>query len=102
MREQTNQPPSVFVESGVSAFTGAPFVHLRWGDMHGQWTPDEALQHAWAVIGAADAALVDAFLFKFAREKIGLTKEDAAKLLLAFRAYRGEQNPPADISESEQ
>lgn len=48
------------VESGVSVFSGEPFVTMRWGRSKGQLSPEEAIKHAEMVIGAAAAATVDA------------------------------------------
>lgn len=97
-----NNPKQISMESIVSAFTGEPFVQLHWGELHAQMTPDEARQHAFAILECAEAADSDAFLFHFARKRVGMDEERAAKLIFSFREFRGEQPPSADIPESEQ
>ncbi len=92
----------IFIESGVSAFTSEPFITLAWGDERGQLTVAEARAHAFALLEACEAATSDAFLFHFARERVGMEVERAAVLLADFRAYRGEAPPATEIPKSEE
>lgn len=77
------------VQSIVSAADGKPYVQLKWGDQVGQLTPDEARQHALALLDAANAAETDAGLLRFIRQQGG-TERQAAALLAHFRTYRGD------------
>ena len=77
-------------QSGVTP-RGEPFVQLLQDDkIIGQFSPEQARDHARAITEAAEAAEQDAFLISFARNKIGMPMEDAAKILVAFREYRAE------------
>jgi len=75
-------------QSGVNP-KGEPFVQLLRGDqIVGQMSPEEAREHAHAMLEAAEAAEQDAFLMHFAREIVGASQEDAAGLLMRFREFR--------------
>jgi hypothetical protein len=77
------------MESGVSARTGEPFMHLRWGDQAGQFTPEKAREHAMAIIDAAAASEFDAALVKTLIEKFSMTHELAVHFLGDIREARG-------------
>lgn len=90
----TSQPDPEFTgllsTSGVSAFTGEPFVLLEWhGPMSGQMTPDEARQLGLHIIEAADAAVTDSLVIAELKS-IGLKDEPAAVFLQRVRTRRGE------------
>lgn len=87
----------IHMQSGVSAFTGEPFITLQWGDQRGQLTVEEARSHAFAILETCEAATSDAFLFKFMRERVKADEQRAAQLLVAFREYREGTQPPPDI-----
>jgi len=85
----------ISVSSGVSARNGGGFVTIRWGDMGGQLSPEEARQHALAVIEAADAAEHDAAVVAFMlsgkswpADPNDLETWRAFELLAAIRNYR--------------
>jgi hypothetical protein len=75
--------------SGVSAFTGQGYVHVRWGRLVGHLTPDEARALGLHIIECADAAVTDALVVKNLRA-YGFTEERAAEFLLRIRALRGQ------------
>jgi hypothetical protein len=83
---------TIHMQSGVSGFTGDPFITLDWGENHAQFTPEEARAHAFAILETAEAAESDAFMFKFAIDKANQTPERAALMLTKFR--EGRQPPP--------
>jgi hypothetical protein len=78
----------ILLESGVSAKTGEPFVNIKWKDRAGQLTVTDARQHALAILECAEAAESDAFIIKFFRERVGLSQEKAAQVLIDFRSQR--------------
>lgn len=78
----------ISIESLVSGRDGQPYVQLSWGRERGQLTPAEAMAHATEVIGAAQAAITDAFLFTFLKERVGTDDGHAAAVLRDFRGYR--------------
>lgn len=59
-----------------------------------QWTPEEALHHAFAVIEAVEASRSDAFLVAFATEKLGLPLEASGGLIAEFRMWRERKRTP--------
>lgn len=76
------------IESGVSAERRDGFVVLRWGSESGQLTPEEARQHALAILGAADAAEHDAAAFNYALAAEGWDLRKAAAFIAALREFR--------------
>ena len=84
--------PNLWHQTGVTR-TGEPFVQLvmtkeKGDELMGQFTPDEARDHAYAMLAAAEAAEGDAFLTKFLTKDMGLPLEQAARVLVAFREWR--------------
>lgn len=78
----------IWHQSGVNP-RGEPFVQLlRDNEIVGQFSAQEAREHAQAVLEAAEAAEQDAFMLAFARDQIGMRPEEAGSILLAFRDYR--------------
>lgn len=76
------------VLSGVSAFTGEPFVQLRWGIQMAQFTPEEARQYALNVLAVAEASESDAAVVKMLTDDIGLPEQAALQFLVALRDRR--------------
>lgn len=75
-------------QSGVNP-GGEPFVQLLRGDkIIGQMSPQQARDHAHAILEAAEAAEQDAFMWTFARQVIHADEEGAHGLLLRFREFR--------------
>ena len=97
LKRQLGTGDTLWFESGVSARTGQPFVHIRWGDETGQLTTAEAREHALNMLEAANAAEFDAAFVKamtdpavFGDERAGgLPLEEAMMLLVAIREARG-------------
>ena len=78
----------IWHQSGIN-LKGEPFVQLLRGtQVVGQMTPQEARDHAQAIIEAAEAAEQDAFLWSFAHEKLELTDQQAYGLIIEFRKFR--------------
>ena len=68
-----------------------PFVSIRWGQMACQLTPEEARQHAYGILEAAEAAESDSIMIRFLQEKVGLEKADLSQILQEFRIFRGQK-----------
>lgn len=92
MSEQPIEHPTarIDVESGVTT-SGRGFVVMRWGDLSGQLTPDEAREYALAILEAADAADHDAALFVELRDRVGLELTTIGGLLRGIREQRARQ-----------
>lgn len=86
------------MESGVSARTGEPFMHLRWGDQAGQFTPAAAREHALKIIDAAAAAEFDAALVRaLTTGETNMRHEEAVAFLGLIRRARGDYDQAAAI-----
>lgn len=79
-------------QSGVNT-KGEPFVQLIKGKkVIGQMSPDDARDHAHAVLEAAEAAEQDAFIFDWVQQKLEMPPAIAGQLLVEFRKYRAERS----------
>lgn len=95
-----SKPDTLWHQSGVNQ-KGEPFVQLvKDGKVIGQMTPEEARDHANAVLQAAEAAETDAFLFQWAQTTLGLDIHGAMAIMMDFRKWReafaAKSGPPAD------
>lgn len=87
----------IYFESGVSAFTGDPFLSVEVAFTDGtrrrgaQMTPQQAREHALHVLEAAEAAVHDAAMHKWLKEKVGMDPEQAAAGVHELRDYRTDQ-----------
>ena len=94
--QAANYPDPVRIEmaSGVSAFTGDPFVHMLLVFADGstktinQFTPADARQHGLHVIETAEAAVHDAAMAAWMRDKLNAEPEVAAQAIADLREYR--------------
>jgi hypothetical protein len=88
--------------SGVSAFTGEPFIAMEatFGDgsrrRAGQLTPIEARQHALAVLEAAEAAVHDAAVVRWLQVRMELEPQAAVTVLCELRGFRQDQDAEDD------
>lgn len=87
-------PVRVEMASGVSAFTGDPFVQMRLVFADGsaktvaQFTPADAREHGLHVIETAEAAVHDAAMAAWMKAKLGADPETAAQAVADLRAFR--------------
>jgi hypothetical protein len=85
------------MESGVSAFTGAPFVKLTVdfpdgsSKAMGQMTPEEVRQHALQLLETAEAAVHDAAMAQWLRKRLDADPEHAAAMVADIREFRADQ-----------
>lgn len=83
---------SIEILSGVSAFSGEPFVQVRWGRESGQLTPAEARMHALHVLEAAEASESDALLVAMLTDQdpegLGLNMATASGFITELRQRR--------------
>jgi hypothetical protein len=83
-----NDDDVLWHQSGVNP-AGEPFVQLlRNETIIAQISVGQAREFAGALLQAAEAAEQDAFLISFARTEIGMSIQEAGKILIAFREYR--------------
>lgn len=85
---------AILVESMVASRSLLPAVAIKWGKEQAQFTPKEAVHHAFGIVEAAAAAEVDACFMQWAVAKLGLEPPEAARILQLFRQKR-ESNPPS-------
>lgn len=78
----------VRVTSMYGARTQQPIVTLVVGDTMHQFTPDKAREIAGMLVECAEAAEQDGFLVEWGADAMGLSPEQAARLVTEFREYR--------------
>ncbi len=81
----------VRVEAMVASRSLEPAVMLRIGEMFTTMTVDKAREIAAFLIESAESAEQDAFMIEFVMKNLGLEREEAGRLLVAFRDYREER-----------
>lgn len=94
---QLGEASAVEMESGVSLFTGEPFVAVRTlgtldngraVTLAGQLSPTELREHAMRMLEAAEAAVQDAALLRFLDDKLGLDKAAGGRIIADLREFR--------------
>jgi hypothetical protein len=95
-----HKPQAIEARSIVSGRDLEPYIQIVLvyddgsEDQVTQWTPQEAYNHAIAVLGAVEAANTDAFLVAFLTEKIGVQVENTVAVLRDFREWRERRRTP--------
>lgn len=74
---------------GVSAFTREPFLTLDWGaERLGQWTVQDAKQHALYVLYATSAVDLDAAYYRYLTGQVGLKPGHARAVVEGIAEHR--------------
>lgn len=81
--------PEILTESMVAVADHEPFVVIKWGEMAGQFTLQEAREFALTVMTAAEAAEHDSSLMRFLEEETGLSPQASGQVLGSLRVHRG-------------
>lgn len=84
------------VVGGVSAKTGQPFLHFKWGEQQGQLDVQEARAHALLILEACSNAVSDAALFDWASEQ-GMSTEMSARMIDVVRQHRSDRWGQPDL-----
>jgi len=73
----------IMVTSGYGGNTRQPFVEIKTDKLKAplQLSPEEARDLALNLLEASEAAEQDAFIFEYARERVGTDDQGAAALL---------------------
>jgi hypothetical protein len=79
---------NISVTTLISHRDQRPVIAIEWGVEKGQLDLEQARAHARMVLEACEAAEMDACVFAFLKEKIGLKDEQAAGMIQEFRQYR--------------
>ncbi|HEY9764588.1 MAG TPA: hypothetical protein V6D07_18820 [Trichocoleus sp.] len=94
-RRSPKEPNGIYVSSIVKSRDGEPAVHVMWGELQWQATPDQARAHAFGILEACASAEMDACVVKWATEKLGLTRKEAVQILAHFRQRRETGQTPS-------
>lgn len=79
-------PNNLHLEAGVS-LEGEPFVHLAWGPKRQQMTPEDARDLAKQLGTIASVAEYEAGFVKWCQQKMDLTVDQAAVMLVEIREF---------------
>lgn len=86
---------AIWVESMVASRTLTPVVKMKWGQQEGMFDPETARHHAYAVLEAISAAELDACLMRWAIDKLKVSPEKAAHIVILFRQKRESEALPS-------
>lgn len=86
---------AIYVQSMVRSRDLIPAVEIKWGEQHATLDSEQARHHAYATLEAIAAAELDACLMRWAIQKIGLTPQEAARILMLFRQKRDDNALPS-------
>lgn len=76
--------------SGSPDTLGQPFVLYQWGAQETRFTPEEARQHAMALLIVAESAVQDAALFQFLQQRVRTPPEAAGQVVADLRHHRAD------------
>lgn len=95
MSDQEERASCIWVSSLFGLETREPLVEIcmeyEGRNLSIQVSPDEARKIALNILAAAEAALGDAFLVQFARDRVGTSDQGAAHMLHEYRQWRMKQ-----------
>lgn len=101
-RERKPDPAVIHTHSIVSHRTGRGIVVVEWGDMAGQFDPEDARVFAHALMREADNAETDAFVYSFLKDKIGAEPNVIGAIITDFRAERARREQAAGLRKKSQ
>jgi hypothetical protein len=100
-RSRSKDPLVISTSSIVSHRTGRGVVVIGWGQMVGQFDPEDARRFAHTLLREADNAETDAFLYSHFKCGLGLTNKQLAVLLTEFRVQRAKLEQLAGLRSKE-
>lgn len=89
--KRIHEAPREFRASAlVSQATGEGRLDIVWGGFVGQVEPVKAREIAWVLLEAASTAESEAAFMRFVRDRLGVSYENATRMLQDFRGHRDE------------
>lgn len=96
-RERVKDPSVLHTHSIVSARTKRGIVVIEWGEMGGQFDPEDARVFAHTLLREADNAETDAFLFEIMTDKVKAPPHVVGGFLEEFRKDRARREMAAGL-----
>lgn len=96
-RERKRDPSMIHTHSIVSHRTKRGIVVIEWGDMAGQFDPEDARVFAHTLLREADNAETDAYMYEFLVDKIKADPHVIGAVVSDFRAERARREMAAGL-----
>lgn len=96
-REREKRDDILHTHSIVSSRTKRGVVVVEWGDMAGQFDPEDARVFAHTLLREADNAETDAFLFEIMTDKVKAPPHVVGGFLEEFRRDRAQREQRAGL-----
>lgn len=96
-REHKRDPQMLWTHSIVSHRTGRGIVVIEWGELGGQFDPEDARVFAHTLLREADNAETDAFIYDMLKNKIQAEPHVIGGVLEDFRAERARREMAAGL-----
>jgi hypothetical protein len=96
-REGVKDPAVIHTHSIISHRTARGVVVIEWGDMGGQFDPEDARVFAHTLLREADNAETDAFLYDTLKNKVQAPPNVIGGFLTEFRADRARREMAAGL-----
>lgn len=94
-------PAIITTKSIVSHRTKRGVVVLEWGDMAGQFDPEDARQFAHTILRECDNAETDSFMYEFLVRTVAVDHHAALTMLVEYRAHRARLEQRAGLRRAE-
>jgi hypothetical protein len=96
-RERKRDPAIIHTHSIVSHRTARGIVVIEWGDMGGQFDPEDARVFAHTLLREADNAETDATLYSFLKNKLQAEPHVIGGVMTDFRTERARREQAAGL-----
>jgi hypothetical protein len=96
-RERKPDPAVIQVHSIVSHRTSRGIVVVEWGEMAGQFDPEDARVFAHSLLREADNAETDAFIYHMMKNKVQAAPHVIGGLISEFREERARREQLAGL-----
>jgi hypothetical protein len=96
-RERVKDPAVIHTHSIVSHRTGRGIVVIEWGEMGGQFDPEDARVFAHTILRECDNAETDAFVYSFMKDKVNADPHVIAGFITDLRSERAKREQLAGL-----
>jgi hypothetical protein len=86
---------TIWVGSIVPSRTMEPAVQMQWGGQRALLTPQQAREHAEAVLQSIAAAEIDSCIIRWATQRLGFSLHQAGQLVVMLRLKRDAAKIPS-------
>jgi hypothetical protein len=96
-RERVKDPAVIHTHSIVSHRTGRGIVVIEWGEMGGQFDPEDARVFAHTILRECDNAETDAFIYGFMKDNLEASPQALGAVITELRTERAKREQLAGL-----